>query len=333
MARVIEPALRGGFFRDKDGQGRAAHQSFCLVDLRATVRRMNDVVFHVPRSWLRLGGPGLHRFYLRVTEGLEARGVRFEVMILDRDSLERTVAADDAIHVGHHGRFAHPRVRNADVAYIYPFWNFDPKGIRAFSSIGDSTFPQDRIDPDVARPFFRRLRQRIVGQRTSRYAQPQALSDTGPICAAVFLQSEGHRVVGETCYLDRWAMVVVKPHPRDRDPGTAEALRALQARYPHLQVSAANIHDLIAAADRVVTINSAVGIEAYLHRKPVVLCGQSDFHHIADVAHDAAALRSTLVRAPKRRAYDKFIWWYFADQCLDIGAPDLVERFCARCGL
>ena len=93
------------------------------------------------------------------------------------------------------------------------------------------------------------------------------------------------------------------------------------------------MHDLIAAADRIVTINSAVGIEAYLHRKPVVLCGQSDFHHVADVARSKAELTAILARAPRKRAYDKFIWWYFGDQCLDVGAPDLVERFCARCGL
>ena len=82
---------------------------------------MSDIIFHVPRSWLRLGGPGLHRFYLRVTDGLQARGIPFDVTVLDRDHLAETVAADQAIHVVHHGRFTHPRARNADVAFIYPF--------------------------------------------------------------------------------------------------------------------------------------------------------------------------------------------------------------------
>ncbi len=305
---------------------------------------MSEVVFHVPRSWLSLGGSGLHRFYLRVTEGLEARGIPFDVTILDRETLHEAVEADTAIHVVHHGRFAHARARNTDVAYVYPFWNFDPKGIRAFSSIADTPFLKDDIDPEIARPFFRRLRQRIVGKRTSRYAQPEAVTQIGAVKAAVFLQSECHRVVGETCHLNRWEMVeatcdaldgpvVVKPHPRDADPATRERLTALQARYPHLHVSDGNIHDLVAAADRVVTINSAVGIEAYLHRKPVILCGQSDFHHVADTVRNADALKGALIRPPKRRAYDKFIWWYFGDQCLDVGAPDLVDRFCARCGL
>lgn len=283
-------------------------------------------------------------FYLRLLEGLKARDVRFEVEVLERETLPERVAADDAIHVIHHGSFAHDRARNADVAYIYPFWNFDAQGIRAFSSIAQMPFPQGDIDPDVARPFFRRLRQRMVGQRTSRYAQPEAVTDIANVAAVVFLQSEGHRIVGETCYLDRWQMldgvceaidgpVVVKPHPRDHDPRTAEGLAARLDRYPHLRVSNGNIHDLIAASARVVTINSAVGVEAYLHRKPVVLCGQSDFHHVADVARSESDLAQILGRAPRKRAYDKFVWWYFADQCLSSVDDDLADRVMARCGL
>lgn len=305
---------------------------------------MSDFVFHLPRSWLSLGGEGIRPFYTRIFDGLEARDIPFDVQVLEREHLAETVAADTAIHIIHHGRFAHPRARNADVAYIYPFWNFDPKGIRAFSSIADTAFPQGDIDPDLARPFFRRLRQRIVNARTSRYEQPEGHTPLDPVKAAIFLQSEGHRVVGETCYLDRWDMVaatceatdgpvVVKPHPRDTDPGTVKGLADLQTRYPQLDVFHGNIHDLISVAERVVTINSAVGIEAYLHRTPVVLCGQSDFHHIADVAQDQQGLRDILARAPRKRVYDKYIWWYFADRCLDASAGDLVDRFCARCAI
>ena len=148
---------------------------------------MGKVVFHVPRSWLGLDGKGLRPFYLQVIAGLEDREVAFDVTILDRETLPETVAADDAIHVVHHGRYAHPRVRNADVAYIYPFWNFDPQGIRAFSSIAQAKFVQDDIDPEIARPFFRKLRQRIVTGRTSRYDQPAEETEVGPVKAAVFL--------------------------------------------------------------------------------------------------------------------------------------------------
>lgn len=305
---------------------------------------MASFVFHLPRSWLGPFGSGLLPFYQKLTEGLQAEGHAVTLVDLDRDTVMAQVEADDAFHVVNHGRFRHPRVRNAGIAYVYPFWNMDPAGIRAFSSIADMPFRPDQIAGEVARPFMRRLRKRLIGGRTSRYEQPEDSTEVPDGCIAVFLQSEAHRIVGETLYLSRWDMletvcqsaessgqpVVVKPHPRDSDPETGAQLDALCARYAQLQVSTGNIHDLLAAASRVVTINSAVGIEAYLHRTPVILCGQADFHHIADVARSPDALAQALGAEPRKRAYDKYIWWYFADQCLSTVEPDLIARFVAR---
>jgi hypothetical protein len=299
---------------------------------------MADFVFHVPRSWLGPLGTGLLPFYQKLIGGLEAAGFECETIALNRETALERVAQDRAFHVINHGRINHPRVLNAGIAYVYPFWNMDPHGIRAFSSIADQAFHASDVDADIARPFFRRMKQRLVGGRTSRYAQPDGVSDVAQGAIAVFLQSEGHRIVGETCYLDRWQMlegvlavtdgpVVVKPHPRDQDAQTANKLEALQKLHPNLSISTGNIHDLLAAASRVVTINSAVGVEAYLHRKPVILCGQADFHHIADVARNAADLEQFLSAPTRARAYDKYVFWYFGLQCLSTVQPDLVDRF------
>ena len=299
---------------------------------------MSEFVFHLPRSWLGPFGTGVLPFYAKLIGGLEATGHRCRNIPLDRDTVLEQVGQDTAFHVVNHGRFEHPRVLNAGIAYVYPFWNMDPAGIRAFSSIADLPFRAADVDAAVARPFFRRLRQRLVAGRTSRYEQPEDVGVVPEGAVSVFLQSEGHRIVGETCYLDRWKMVegvlaatrgpvVIKPHPRDKDPETQTRLAALQARHRNLTISEGNIHDIIAASLRVVIINSAVGIEAYLHRKPVVLCGQSDFHHIADVIRTEADLSAVLQAPVRARAYDKYIYWYFAQQRLSTVEPDLVVRF------
>lgn len=298
---------------------------------------MSKIIFHVPRSWLGPLGGGLMPFYTRLTEGLTALDVPFSVVELDRDTLMAEVEADEAFHIVNHGRFQHPRLLNAGVAYVYPFWNMDPWGIRAFSSIGSQPFNPAQIEAEEARAFFRKLKARLVGARTSRYEQPEEEAELPDGGTAVFFQSEAHRSVGETMHMDRWTMlkavidadrgpVVVKPHPRDTDPKTRARLRKMAG----VTVSDGNIHDIIAACDRVVTINSAVGIEAYLHRKPVILCGQADFAHIADEARNPAALIALLGEDPARRAYDKYIWWYFAHHCLSTTEPHLVRRFLDR---
>lgn len=301
-----------------------------------------EIVFHLPRSWLGPLGTGLLPFYEKLDAGLRARGVPVRHVALDRDRVMQVVAGDDAFHIVNHGRFRHPRVLNAGIAYVYPFWNLDPHGIRAFSSIGEARFDPDAIDAEEARPFFRRLRKRLVGGRRSRYEQPEAVAQALPEGAvAVFLQSEGHRIVGETCHLDRWEMleavlegwdgpVIVKPHPRDTSAETQDALGDYAGRFAKLHVSTGNIHDILSVAERVVTINSAVGIEAYLHRKPVILCGQADFHHIAQVARDRAALAGFLAAPARRRPYDKYVYWYFGLNCLSTTEPGLVDRFLER---
>lgn len=302
---------------------------------------LGHFLFHLPGSWLNPIGDGVLPFYQKLFAGLDGRGITWDTCVLDRATAMARVDADDVFHIINHGRFQHPRILNSGIAYIYPFWNMDPAGIRAFSSIADTPFSASDVDGDLARPFFRRLRKRLVHGRTSRYEQPDAIAVVPLGSVAVFLQSEGHRIVGETCYLDRWEMidgvlaavdgpVVVKPHPRDRDPETIMRLEKLRLMHPNLTVSDANIHDILSACTRVVTINSAVGIEAFLHRKPVILCGQSDFHHIAQVAHNAQELGRFLKQNKRAKAYDKYVYWYFAQHCLSTTDPTLVDRFLDR---
>jgi hypothetical protein len=302
---------------------------------------LGHILFHLPGSWLRPLGEGVLPFYQRLFDGLDERGIAWDTCILDREKVMDQVEADDAFHIINHGRFQHPRVLNSGIAYVYPFWNMDPAGIRAFSSIANSRFQANEVDGETARPFFRRLRQRLAIGRTSRYEQPDEIVDVPTGSVAVFLQSEGHRIVGETCYLDRWQMVegvlaavdgpvVVKPHPRDHDPETTKRLEQLCNEHSNLAISEANIHDILSAADRVVTINSAVGVEAYLHRKPVILCGKSDFHHIAQVAKNAQELGRFLKQEKRAKAYYKYVYRYFAQQCLNTVEPDLIDRFLQR---
>ena len=302
---------------------------------------LGHFVFHLPGSWLGLFGSGVLPFYQKLFDGLDARGIAWDTCVLDREKVMAQVEVDDAFHIVNHGRFTHPRVLNSGIAYVYPFWNMDPKGIRAFSSIADMPFRAGDVNGEIARPFFKRLRQRLVMGRTSRYEQPKEVDEIPNESVAIFLQSEGHRIVGETCHLDRWEMVetvlanvdgpvIVKPHPRDQDETTKSHLEQLCQQNANLHISEGNIHDIISAAKRVVTINSAVGIEAYLHRRPVILCGQTDFHHIAQVAHNEQELGRFLQQEKRAKAYDKYVYWYFSQQCLSTNEPQLLDRFLER---
>lgn len=303
---------------------------------------MSGFTFHLPGSVLR-DRTGLKPYYVKLTQGLAARGHAVTLALHDRSTLLDEVAASADFHIVDHGTARHPRVLNTGIAYVYPFWNLDPWGIRALSSIAAQQFDANAVDMRLATPFANRLRKRWVQGRTSRYEQPQQAVQIPAQCIAVFLQSEGHRDVMETCHLDLRQMVkaviarddprpiVIKPHPRDHDPSTRRFLNRIAGRDPRIRILDANIHDILAQAAACVTINSAVGIEAMMHAVPVVLCGKTDFHHCAVTVQavadmDAGILQATQTDWPQ----DAFLYWYFGMNCLNAGKDTLIDDFLAR---
>ncbi len=229
------------------------------------------------------------------------------------------------------------------MAYLYPFRNLDPWGIRAQSSIAAMVFDPQAIDGAVAQEFADRLRCRLVAKRPSRYEQPPDIAALPKGCVAVFLQSEAHRGVAETCYLGARAMVkavldgagprpvVIKPHPRDFSEDTHRWLRQIARKDRRVTISMANIHDILAACAVVVTINFATGIEAMLHGRPVVLCGHADFHHAAVTIRQAPDMAKGIAEAEARAwPHDAFLYWYFALNCLQAGRASLLDEFLAR---
>jgi Capsule polysaccharide biosynthesis protein len=282
-------------------------------------------------------------YYAKLIAGLRQMGIRVETVLHDRWTTLATVEDTPGIHIVDHGSWRHDRLLNTGIAYVYPFWNLDPWGIRALSSIAAMPFDPDSEDSVAVAEFTARLRKRLVGKRISRYPQPMEKLDLPSDCIAVFLQSEAHRDVEETCCLSMREMlaallarddrraVVIKPHPRDTDPKTRGYLARLAARDARVRVVDANIHDILAKAAVAVTINSAVGIEAHLHRVPVVLCGQTDFHHASVTVKDRGDMDAGLAQAEATVwPHDAYLHWYFVGQCLSAGKPTLVGDFLTK---
>ena len=303
---------------------------------------MAGFVFHLPAAVLR-GDEAMKPFYRKLLDGLAERGHPVSQIAHDRARLVAQVAAADDLHIVDHGNIRHPQILNTGIAYVYPFWNIDPWGIRALSSVAGKAFDPATVDPVVARGWADRQRRRLIAGRVSRYPQPTARQDLPRGAIAVFLQADAHRAVADTFHLtsagmiaallarDDPAPILIKPHPLDPDPGTRARVAAMTAGDSRVRIVDANIHDMLSAASAVVTINSAVGIEAMLHHRGVVLCGHSDFHHAAVTVRTAAQMDAAIARA--RAAdwpHDAFVYWYLVQNCLNAGSETLVPDFLAR---
>ncbi|MBS0572816.1 MAG: hypothetical protein JSS08_06125 [Proteobacteria bacterium] len=248
------------------------------------------------------------------------------------------MAGDGDLHVVESGWCRGPGWLNAAVAYLPDFWHLDPEGVLADSSLRRQTF--DPLAVVDAGAFAEALRDRYSRPRHSRYrqkAQPTAIPE-GAI--AVFLQGRmahwrGQQHLPTVGVLRAVAAgaggrrVLVKAHPLSPELGIRQILAA-QAEGLAIEATDANVHDLLAGSAVNVSVNSAVALEGFLHRKPAILFGRSDFAGLVETCVAEADFAPALARALSLpRDHDAMLAWYFRDRCLDLCAPGLEVRVLA----
>ncbi|MDZ4391543.1 hypothetical protein [Cypionkella sp.] len=296
------------------------------------------VVLHLPaRMIAAMGGLRPPLLYGRIRDCLAARGVGVALVEgFDADAWRE----DGDLHIVENGRGQRPGVLNAATAYFEGFFHVDPVGIQAASRIGGLRYDPAAVDEAVAQAYLVALQQRFAVPRRSRYKQTKAVSDLPQGAIAVFLQGPAPQRIGQA-YCSFEAMleavcagaggrpVLVKPHPLKPELG-AEIIAAVQAKGFAPITTDANVHDILAACCATVSINSATAMEGFLHGKPAVLFGRSDFHALVQTAREPAEFEVALARAlTDPPDYAKALHWYFGQHCLDIAADSFDARLLA----
>ncbi|WP_299208723.1 hypothetical protein [uncultured Tateyamaria sp.] len=241
----------------------------------------------------------------------------------------------DCLHIVENGLVQQPGVLNTTLAYLPPFYHLDPRGVLAHSSAGHARFDPATIDQGQAQKLWDNLQHRFVERRWSRYDQPKERSAIPEGCVAIFLQGDTPQRWG-TAHCDPEVMVrsvaaqakdrpvVIKAHPSFNPKAEQQMIHALQAEGLKLIPTHANIHDILAACSVTVTFNSAVALEGFLHHKPAILFGKSDFHHVCETVIDPEKFNDHLTRAlSAQHDYQHFLYWYFSTFCLALDHPNL----------
>lgn len=299
------------------------------------------LVFHVPGQYL--GAPRYLALFDRLDRAFRPRGAAIEWR--DRRDGPRDDAPgaaahydDGDLHILDMGRVRGPGILNAGVAYIAPWWHLDPAGVQGDSGIGALDYDPRAVGYAAARPFFEAMRAEFVTPRRSRRDQTEAVTPFRDGAVAVFLQGRTPARLGQAhCTAVEMLRavacgaggreVIAKPHPLAAE-ADAETIAAVRAEGLAVTATTANVHDILAACACTVSFNSAVAMEGFLHRKPAILFGRSDFHHICETVRDPAdfpaALARTLARPPG--GYAQYLKWYLGRHCLNLRGPRFVER-------
>lgn len=213
-------------------------------------------------------------------------------------------------------------------SYFRGFWFFDEVGTRNNSTQRISEFHPDMIDEAEARAFFKRLYRRHIDQNRSRLPQPPTgqVLEQGALCLFVqgFDDQYYHRHFMSAVEFIEAAIAVkgarklyIKPHPVQK-PEELEVVQAYHDPSNGVEVIDASIHDMLPIAHCVLTLTSAVGIEAFIHKKPVVLGGQTDFWHNAITLTNPEKLAQAIDAATSRDwPYEQFLCWFFGGKLVE----------------
>ena len=226
-----------------------------------------------------------------------------------------------------HTRGQGPRNLHYKEAYLPHYYSFDPAGYSGWSANAGLRFDPASVDGAEAQRYFRQvLAARYLTPGVSKYAQPAPSRAIPQGCVFVALQVPGDKVLS-LARLDTAAMlsealrrapaepVVIKLHPRSRNPVFEAAVRALHDPAANVHVLDEPIDALIAAARVTVCINSGVGIEAQLRGGAVITCGAADYDALTLKPATPAELAEALQRAapPDADLMRRHAAWLFRD--------------------
>ena len=114
------------------------------------------LLIHVPPAMLNRHGQAGFGLYARIAPAL--RRIGLEVSFVERPStthLDSYTRTD--FHLVHHGFLRRFNILNSGIAYIWPYWYLDPRGVLCDSSLARATPDLEGLPSHRAEAFFDKL--------------------------------------------------------------------------------------------------------------------------------------------------------------------------------
>ena len=291
-----------------------------------------DVIhIYLPDQMQRDAAAGQVNIINRIAAAVASCGCRLKIHRQDAEQMEKA-AQRGGRALFHMVEPVIPNGLTLRRAYHYPFWQIEATAARGAFDVANVVFDPGIIDPDIAKSFHHRLQDRVL--------PPGFTTQTG----FVFMPLQGrllqHRsfqsmspiaMIEATCAQEPRLPIRATLHPKESySPDDLAALENLEQRVPRFRVVQGDALALLRSCDYVVTQNSGLALNGYLLRKPAVLFGDIDFHHIAGSVPRlglAAAFATAKAEPPDFAAY---IYWFFKLNTINAGAPEAEDQIRAR---
>lgn len=301
------------------------------------------IVVHAERAWADHILRGENLFFEKLGKLAASRGL---VPLLTRaeEILSPLMLEAGGLHVmmgpkRHQGE----NIFHAHPSYLRGFWYLDTKGYFWNSSIRDKQFSANSVDAEAADKFLAEVFGHLNRNNLSKRPQPARLTSGVKPGAALVVIQDIEKYSEQIHYLKSRAMIRNVSRATDRTvyvklhPLLSETKRRDLTNFcneiERVEVIEASVHELIGAVDVVVTQNSAVGVEAIMHQKPVLTCAKTDYHRGSIVCRSGAELRENFAYAREFAdtfPFAKYFYWLMHEQMLRPNQEDFALRAAAR---
>ena len=300
-----------------------------------------SVIIHVPRDMLERYGQMGFGLYAALAPGLRDRGV--PVTFVERPGTTDLVHYTKTdFHLVHHGFLRRFNLLNTGIAYLWPFWYLDQRGVLCDSSLGRARPDLSTIPEDRAKAFVARVGGRSKEKGQSKHDQPPRQGAMAKDAIVVFLQGISDPVMRSMAMMENEMLelvlkhragrrVLIKLHPKF--PNTIGAAYAEHFAKEHdgVEIVDANVHDLLEGAYCSVSICSGASFEGLFHRTPAILFGRADFAACAwsvETADEAQRALAEIRQVPFE--YERFLYWFLQRKMFNAQDDNLVDRVIHR---
>ena len=300
-----------------------------------------SLIIHVPRDMLERHGQEGFGLYASLAPGLRRRGV--PVAFVERPgTTDLTHYTKTDFHLVHHGFLRRFNLLNTGIAYLWPYWYLDQRGVLCDSSLGRARPNLSTIPEDRAKAFVARVGGRLKEKGQSKHDQPPLHGAMGKDAIVVFLQGLSAPVLRSMAMMETEMLelvvkrrqgrrVLIKLHPKF--PNTIAAAHAEQvaALNKDVEIVDANVHDLLDGAYCSVSICSGACFEGLFHKTPAILFGRADFAGCAWSVETADAAERALTEIRQVPfEYERFLYWFLQRKMFNAQDALLVDRVIHR---
>ena len=302
-----------------------------------TAMSSKQLEIYLPWKILRQTQNGRHVFYSKMKDAFEEIG--FKVSLIQntpvnlQDSLE-----SKAYLVYHRNSPQTPNTLEVRPAYVGPFWAIDRTAIHSEKRVYLQNFRPDKIKPARAKRFFDNWTSKIIGDQRNTYSEVGfvLIAMQGILLRQRFWQSMTPiNMVKQIINAEPDRRILIKLHPGEKY-SDIELDAIKKQTCDRVEIVDSNLAELLSSCAYTVSMNSSVSFKGLLYKKPGILFGDMDFHHVfQSVGHQGNVQECVNQVFSKNIDFEKYVFWFLHKQMINAKrewAKPLILSRCAELG-